>query len=279
MRRYPFGKFILEMPDDHKIIDIHKSAALYDRAYGLILETISRHNSTGAVIDIGANIGDTAAFFATYITNPIFCLEGNKTYSAYLKSNQRYLGDQVRLIEKFVRTEALSLLNLSYQGGSGTGAISIAEADCISENDFISSDKIIQITGNNIALIKSDTDGMDGFIIDDFLTKTEVPLFFECDTIAVLDGVPNPWPRVFNTIQKKDYSIIVFDNFGLPMLVEEDNPERILKDLCGYAHMQRAVHPIRIHYYDVWAFPRSWRSAQREIAEKLRADFLRPYRF
>jgi FkbM family methyltransferase len=279
MKLYPFGTFILNIPDDHKIVEIHRDLVFYDRAYGLLLKEISQASPRGTIIDIGANVGDTAAFIASHVQNPIISVEGGETYAAYFKSNQGQFGEQVSLVEKFVRTDALARLSLNYAGANGTGAMSVSECGGIDEEKFISTDVLIKMAGREIALVKSDTDGMDGFIVSDFVDKTNAPVFFECDTVAVLPGVENPWPELFRKLQRGRYSVIVFDNFGLPMLIEPDNPERVLKDLSGYAHLQRGVNPIRIHYYDVWAFPPKWERVFYRIAAKLRDRLLRPYAF
>jgi FkbM family methyltransferase len=277
MKRYLFGKFLLNIPDDHKIIAIHREAAFYDRAFGFILEEISKASPNGVMLDIGANVGDTAAFFASYVSNPIVSVEGNPEFTTYFKSNLRHFGDQVRLIEKFIRTDALASLKLSYSGGQGTGVLSVAETDAVDDSDFMSTDELLEEVGE-LSLVKSDTDGMDGFIISDMLEKApDVPLFFECDTTISLPGTANPWPGVFERLD--DYSVVIFDNQGLPMLAAEESAERVLRDLSGYLHLQRSVHPTRIYYLDVWAFPRSWRTTFDSVSERLRGDLLKPYAF
>lgn len=279
MKRYPFGKFILDIPDDHRIIEIHHGAALYDRAFGLMLEEIQRANPTGTIFDIGGNIGDTAAFIATYVSNPIVSVEGSPVYAEYFKSNLRHFGRQVSLVDKFVRTEALSKTSLAYGGKEGSGALKVSTSEALDDAKFVSVDELVKSARSNIALVKSDTDGFDGYIVSDFMAKTKVPLFFECDTLSVPSGMPNPWPALFSRLQSDRYSIVVFDNYGLPMFVEDEHPEKVLKDLSGYVHLQRSVHPVRIHYFDVWAFPPNSKDAFNRAAGRLRSDLLKPFGF
>jgi FkbM family methyltransferase len=277
MKRYPFGKFLLDIPDDHKIISIHQEAVFYDRAFGFILEEISKASPTGVMLDIGGNVGDTAAFIASYVSNPIVSVEGNPDFLAYFKSNLRHLGTQVRLIEKFIRTDALASLKLAYSSLGGTGFLSVNETDALDDTRFISTDDLLKEVGT-LSIIKSDTDGMDGFIISDMLAKApDVPLFFECDTIITLADAANPWPTVFDKLN--DYSVVVFDNKGLPMLISETDVAKTLRDLSGYLHLQRSVHPIRVHYLDVWAFPRTWKDTFDIVTRRLRGDMLKPYAF
>jgi FkbM family methyltransferase len=282
MKRYPFGKFLLDTPDEHGIFQIHKDAVLYDRAFGFILEEIAKAAPEAVMLDIGGNIGDTAALFATYVKNPIISVEGNAEFLEFFRRNRHLFGNQVTLVEGFVRTDSLSTLNLIYQSGAGSGKMTVSDSQNSVNYEFISTDTLIEMAkGRNqeLCLVKSDTDGMDGFIVSDFLHKTDAALFFECDMIATMSGVSNPWPAFFDSLTEKAYCIVVYDNFGLPMLIEERNPGKVLVDLAGYVSLQRTIPPIRIWYYDVWAFSPKWRSVFDEVALKLRKGLLRPTNF
>lgn len=284
MKNYLFGKFILDIPDDHKIVEIHCVHVLYDRAFGFIIEEIGKASPGGVFVDIGANVGDTAAVFASYSSNPILCIEGNVEFLNYLKSNLRHIGAQVHVLEKFVRTLDLEKLKIRYQHGSGTGAMSVGNGggQVVDSRDFVTVPDIAKKAkklGHDIALFKSDTDGMDGYIISDALELIDAPLFFECDTISILSELKNPWPKVFRELSERDYKIIVFDNHGLPMLIEEDDPEQKLLDLAGYIHLQHAVQPVRVHYLDIWAFPRRWDEVFQRISNLLRSRLLKPFSF
>lgn len=282
MKKYPFGKFILDIPDEHRIIDIHRSNVLYDRAYGCIIEEIARASPEGVFIDIGANIGDTAAFLATYAANPILCVEGSPTYSSYLRANLCHFSGQVRLIEKFVRTKSLSMLKLGYKEETGTGyLISESHYSDLADEQFIDILDLLKEASRlgSVSLVKIDTDGFDGYIVTDVLTAIDAPIFFECETTKILPDIPSPWPHVFEELEQKGYSLIIFDNFGLPMLLADCAKAEILRDLSGYIHLQYAVHPIRIHYLDVWAFPPSWSPVYEKVSNALRSDLLKPFRF
>ncbi|WP_421852685.1 FkbM family methyltransferase [Oricola sp.] len=285
MKRYPFGKFILDVPDDHRISAIHAVNSLYDRTFGIIAEFVASEQPNGTIVDIGANVGDTAAAFATVCGNPILCVEGNPEFLSYFNANKRHFGDQVSLIEAFVRAKALESLEFLYEGGTGTGAMSVANASDSPRDDslsFVSLGDIkqtIEQRGSDVVLFKTDTDGMDGYLIDEAIETFDCPLFFECDTNAILEGVPNPWPEVFSKLDRLGYAVVLFDNHGLPMVVADSSVGSVLRDLSGYTHLQRTVHPVRIHYLDVWAFPKNWSDTANRIFECLRSDFLKPYRF
>lgn len=283
MRRYLFGKTILDIPDGHKIREIHKQDGLYDRAFGFILEAISRRAPDSVFLDVGANIGDTAALMAGYVGNPIVSVEGGEDFLPFLRSNVAMLGPQVSLIEQFVRSESLTGSRLRYNSGLGTGALQLsADDDGLDDQRFISVRDLLDeasARGPRIGLIKSDTDGVDGFLMLDYLARTDCPLFFECDTVNTIGGIPSPWPAVFQMLSDRQYSVVVYDNFGLPVCVADSDPGTILRDLSGYIHMQYCTQPIRLYYLDVWAFPRSASGIFESVAQQARARFLRPYGF
>lgn len=278
MQRYPFGKFLLSMPDGHRIRDIHQVDTLYDRAFGFITEEISRKMPDGIFIDIGANIGDTAAYISTYCNNTILCVEGSETFLGYLRHNKNIIGDNIRVIEKFIGVEAFEGKNVEYVLANGTGCLRLGDGSGPASKNLLSIDEmLLQCAGllKPLALVKTDTDGLDGFIVQELLSKTDCPLFFECDTIHGIDGLETPWSDVFRRLN--GYGLIIFDNSGLPILTVRGGGESILRDLSGYIQTQFSVSRIRIHYLDVWAFPPNWLDVFDSVRSVLQSDLLRGY--
>lgn len=285
MKRYPFGKFVLDIPDDHRIFDIHKKDVLYDRLYGSVVEIIGASNSGGVIVDIGANIGDTAALMASVASNPIVAVEGSGEFLAFLRTNADLIGPQVSIIDKFVHVPAFESLRLAYDHHSGSGLLKTADP---AEGSELGADRFIDVPGliahcqsmgDDIALVKSDTDGCDGFIMAELLGNLTCPLFFECDTAAIIGNLPTPWPRLFERLDIEGYSVVIFDNAGLPMCAAEKDVGALLRDLSGYIQMQRCVSMTKIFYLDVWAFPPSARELYGVVSDNMRQRYLRPYGF
>jgi len=283
---YQFGKFILRIPDDHKIAEIHQQDLFYDRAYGFILEEVGRDNPDSVFVDIGANVGDTAAFFATYVRNPIIAVEGSPDFLPFLRANAPLLGDQLTVIEAFIRAKALAGRLMRHESGGGTGTLNFApseEQSNVSEQAFMSVENLLAYAregGREVGLIKSDTDGFDGFLMLDVLeSEVSSPLFFECDTIHTIADAASPWPEVFKTLAERDYRIIVFDNFGLPVAAATRDVDKLLTDLSGYIRLQYDVRRIRLYYLDVWAFPPSQNSLFDRVCERMRTSLLAPHGF
>lgn len=285
MRRYPFASYILDIPDDHKIFDIHAVDPFYDRTFTHIYSTIGAHKPSGLIVDIGANVGDTAAtILSTCHSNPILCVEGSPEFLPYMRSNLRHLGSRVTLLDRYLRPPATRSISLNavHERGSGFLTNDTTRGQTVACSSFVEWEEFLHIASQlapEIALIKTDTDGFDGYIVSELLHQTDFPIFFECDTNLVLPCIENPWPNVFKKLNERGYSILVFDNHGLPMLAAQSDVENILTDLSGYSSLQRSVLPIRVHYLDIWAFPPEWKETFVALKDVLRNDLLRPYRF
>lgn len=286
MKRYPFGNHLLYIPDDHKIGAIHGSHPLYDRAYGFIVAEIAKRSPQGAIVDIGANIGDTAAYIASHVSNPILSVEGSDDFLAYLRANRKFLPPQVTILERFVLPERLRASDLRFSNLEGTGSLvgSYGTGTAVAEERFIDIPALLaqarQLSADqSLALVKTDTDGMDADIVDEVLRIEDVPVFFECDPTMTPPQLQTAWPGVFEALTDRRYRIVVFDNFGRPMLCEGAHAGATLRDLCGYVSFQRSVHPVTLHYLDVWAFPESWNDVHANVSALLRAEHLKPNGF
>lgn len=284
MKRYAFGKYVLDVPDDHSILDIHRKDQLYDRLYGSIVERICSTAPRGVVVDVGANIGDTAAMIATHVSNPIVGVEGSEKFLEYLRRNAQIIGPQLTIFDRFVMPSAVKDRSLSYVAREGTGYLTSTtpERSAVPPEMFVDLAGLLgtcQEYGEEIALFKSDTDGCDGFIVAEAMDYLTCPLFFECDANDILEGVPSPWPATFDLLDSRGYAVVVFDNAGLPMCATASNAGTLLRDLSGYITMQRCAGLLKIFYLDVWAFPPGHAHLFGTVSDGLRQRFLKPYGF
>jgi len=270
-KSYQFGNFTLEIPSDHKIEEIHKVDLLYDRNIGMIIEEIARKYPYDTMTDIGANVGDTAAFIRSHCQNPIICIEGGKSFLQYLRKNIRVLGDNITLIDKFIMPDSDRSSAFSYSAGAGTGTLSLKQSD--SEGvDSISVQELIDLKvarNSSFCLVKSDTDGFDGPILSNMISHLETNFYFECDPNAHVTDTPFDWDYFFRMLDDKNYAIAVFDNFGLPIVFCEKNFTTIMSELLHYLELQRTLRRISIYYYDIWAF----RPEDRDIFQRAQRHY------
>jgi FkbM family methyltransferase len=285
MRRYPFGKFILDIPDNHRILDIHRKDILYDRLHCFAIELLAKRRPNGVLLDIGANVGDSAALMASVASNPIVAVEGSDEFLPYLRRNAAMIGAQVSIIDKFVNVPALNAVALAYEARPGSGALKLAGSipgESLPDSRFIDVSSVLahcKTISPETALVKCDTDGCDGFIVSELLQKVAAPIYFECDTTDLVGDAESPWPALFKQLDSANYSIVIWDNSGLPMCAVDQGVGSLLRDLSGYIHMQHCVGLTKIYYLDVLAFPPTDKSLFVEVAGCLRDRYLRPYLF
>lgn len=284
MKLVPIGKFIIEAPSDTPYSDFHKNHILYDRAFGDLIQEVSGANPEGAFIDIGANIGDSAAMFSTHCINPIICVEGSEKYTAYLRANISLIHNPVTVVEKFVVPQSHAEASLSFQQDRGTGElhatpveseslVNIADRITVRELHNLAIEKY-----GSIALFKSDTDGMDGQIIEEALSISDKIFFFECDLKLNFDpSAVSIWPKVFAEFEARRYSAIIFDNFGLPIIAQDVLDARQLMDLCGYIRAQFMTADVRLYYLDIWTFPPASKAVYDGAMNRLRRQLLKPF--
>jgi hypothetical protein len=258
MRLYPVGKFHLAFPDTHALFEIQRLHTHYDRAFGPVVEAIARRAPNGVFIDIGANVGDTAAMFATHAPNPVVCVEGNSTFLPYLQANAPLL-PKAEVVASFV--------GLLPDQSAERGYVSLGEVIRIAERD-----------NRSIALLKTDTDGWDAAILEQYTAQRETPLFFEFDPICTVGtggrSAHRQWLDLLQRLQEQAYSAIVFDNYGLPMSCFDRLPASHLMELSSYCRLQAMVGMRRVYYLDIWAFPKSWHGEYKAAATAVRRTFL-----
>lgn len=178
--RYRVGAVELELPLSHELPFYQHDHPRYDRQLGAIAANLG-----GPVVDIGANVGDTAAAIRAESDVPILCVEGDPRFFALLERNARVIGG-VEVQRAFVEGPARGRIE------RGAGTANVVEGD-----DKLPSKPLAQILGEHSAfakpaLLKLDTDGMDVPILLanlPLLEELRPVLFFEYDPHLGADPV------------------------------------------------------------------------------------------
>jgi FkbM family methyltransferase len=262
--RYKVGRFDLYFPEGHALKLIQSVMPTYDRAFRYIVREIGAASPGGTFIDVGANVGDTAAWFVDCApSNPVVCVEAFDKILPYLHRNAELIGPQVTIVEKFVRIAALDKENLVFSWAPHqTGGFVPADKD---NGDKIANDKFISIRDlkekycphSAIALFKSDTDGFDPAIIlenMDLLKREQSCLFLEYGPTVALGGYAI-CSNLIRRLEQENYAIILFDNHGRLMLHAETPYAALIEELLSWVVMQSKIGGQHIHYFDLWAFP------------------------
>jgi FkbM family methyltransferase len=271
---YQIGQIPLHIPLSHQLPYYRKALPEYSANIGRIGAAIQKKYPNLCLIDIGANVGDTAAIVRQYAHYPILCVEGSIAYLALLHSNVDHLAD--------VEIEP------SFLGGtSGPVAASVRIADGTAYLAMSSLDQgtiSLRSLSETIArhprfasakLVKSDTDGMDCQIIDgaaDYLARARPVLFIEYDPdlTARLGATAI---HVFDVLEASDYRYaLVYENTGDLMLLLDLHDKRLLRDLDAFFSGRKGGR-----YADICAF----HTTDSDLAlsmHRTEADFFRAVR-
>lgn len=261
-RSLTVGNFTLRFPPEHRLPDIKRLMPTYDAHLGWILREIGKADPDGSVIDVGANVGDTAAAVASFAPNPIVCVEGNPHFFNYLVRNVANIGSRVKTVSAFVHVNEIDGHGLVYHENTGTGSFHRSAGsnnECV---PMISVRDLVAAFGRDLALFKTDTDGLDALIVRDFLAERQetAVIYFEFDeSLPAIRNGEDEWAATFSALRERGYSMILYDNHGLPIAFAPSERPDVVEDLRFFVRQQYIRHSVRIHYLDIWAFPPSRR--------------------
>lgn len=259
-KEYSIGPYQIILPPDH-LLDGYQSTWLrYDRALGYIAGAVFQKYPESSAIDIGANVGDSAALIKQYADIPVLCVEGNPEFLEYLKQNALRIGG-IEIAEYFVGKDG-DYVNLE-RLLSGGGTASIIDAITVEESTVTQTKSLTSIIANypqfqNSKLLKIDTDGFDFFIIQssiDVISQLSPVLYFEYD----ISFDPHGETAGLETIQSLfdigyEY-FIVYDNYGNYLISLSNQEYDRFLDLTTYlvSNHRHSGTPV-VCYFDICAF-------------------------
>lgn len=230
----------------------------HETALGEIAAVIHAKYPGMVAIDIGANVGDSAALICKHVDIPVLCIEGDPFYHQLLKRNVARINRFIEIAPFFVGpngvieepritrrngTSIIDLANLSNERGG--------KIRCMTLED------ILRIHNNFSAsrLIKIDTDGCDFMILDGSLglIETNKPvIFFEYDISFCETGPQNGLEIILRLVSKNYLSFIIYDNFGNLMARIEDNFVSRFEEINAYLSSCRKFGG-GVNYIDICA--------------------------
>lgn len=250
---YSIGNLDILIPSSHKLPEYQKSYQNYDKKIRNIITSIERIKGVNTIIDIGANIGDTAVFIRSFSNAKIICIEGDNLSLDYLKKNTHNLSDIVICPVYVQGRDADEAYEIQRHGGTAR-----LEKSSKDENlEFMSLVDIMKINDiqpDSLELLKIDTDGFDFEILLDnskLIDNFRPDIYFEYD-ITPKEQFDIDSIKVIELLQSFGYSFIVYDNFGnLLNIVEDDCKQRFL-------HLNHYLKSCKkygggIYYFDIFA--------------------------
>ena len=177
------GRFVIELPLSHRLPSYRWLFPDYDGALGRLAAAVWRHHPDSSVVDIGANVGDSAAIIRSSCPAPMLCVEGDARFFALLERNARALGPRI-VLERTLVGAAAGTLAARLASRGGTARIVAAEG---------APGLVVEPLDAILArhpelppprLVKCDTDGFDLPIVEAGMPLWErlrPTLFFEYD--------------------------------------------------------------------------------------------------
>ena len=260
---YRIGDIELALPLSHDLPAIRGQYPDYSNNLVRLVSTLAQAMPVEdiAVVDIGANIGDTVALVRQAGRCPVLCLEADPGYFELLTRNTAALPDVERELVLVGTGEVTGHVLQRAKGSAGLVATGSASGQ--------RTDRLRDILARHPRfarprLVKIDTDGFDGLILEaelDWLAETTPVLFWEY--------APFLWPaghageQVFGKLRAAGYgTVLVYESTGHFRQTIALQDEVALEDMHA-----AALGWGRAHYLDIAAFP----AKDEALARQLRA--------
>lgn len=262
------------LPWSHRLPDYTRGDSPYGRN---LIELAAALAEPGArpvtLLDVGANVGDSALSVLGAVDARVLAVEGDPEYLEYLRLNCGS-DDRVTIVEALLSTEDGSGQvtavraggTTRFQADAGGQSHPTVTAEQLRENnpDF-----------DELRLVKSDTDGYDVALVPriaEVWQDAHPVLFFEYDhALSRIAG--NDPLAVWPALAALGYSVVaVWDNGGVPM-------GRTTVDAVGDLAkvLDRPLGGRRQHYWDVAVVHTSDETALAAIEKLVPQDLTDPY--
>lgn len=233
---------------------------LYDWALGELSPLLCAKYPDATAIDIGANVGDTAALLCSRQPIPVLCVEGHPQFLPYLRRNVERLPDGIEIAECLIGTRSGAVPVASLATVDGTATLTGATGSAATVGDVpvrtLADVLAAHPRFRRARLLKTDTDGSDFQIVVsalDVLSETRPVLFFEYFPTLRANGAREARETIAALAKAGYHRFLVYDNFGhLMASVRSDFGERFLTldhYLFSHLYFGRAIY-----YFDVFAF-------------------------
>lgn len=263
-QRHRIGGHDFVLPPSHKLPYYLERDPRYDVYAAGVLGRLAEDKDSVRIIDVGANVGDTAVIALSAAHNiSVTSVEGNPAFLSYARRNLAAFGERSTLIERFVGPIAglgSSYGNDGSTGGFGPSAQGLGQT---ADTPWVTPQELLaQASDDDLVIWKSDTDGLDIHLLVEHWTvidETCDVIWFEYDPFETL-GDTEDIPRLWQQLGASGRGVIVYDNLGNRMLSVPPggDVERIIAELTGWLGEQRESH-MEVAYFDLWALrPEVW---------------------
>lgn len=249
-RYYKIDGFDMDLGEGHMLSLTQKYNPMYDRFVCYLAKLVQ--GSSKWIVDIGANVGDTTAAMIKHTNAKILCVEPTEKFYKLLIKNINNFGEQynkrIEVANAFIANNGNKYTSVTVKG---TAIMQECNESNIPAYTLPNLLKIKNIDINNVALIKTDTDGFDSACMmsgGEYLKDISPFLYWENQIDN--DMQYKKFLDMADYLYKYEYNnFFVFDNYG-NYLCKTDYIG--LKDICGYINriqLKKSIYTFR--YVDV----------------------------
>jgi FkbM family methyltransferase len=255
------------LPPEHRLPYFQAVFPSYDRYFLPILNALSATQPV-LLVDVGANVGDTAiAAIQAGGDLQVVAVEGNPYFVGYLRHNAAPFADRVQVADRFAGPLNASM-RYSHNGSTGSfacadgaaagtrnGAVGESEGAGDGAPDWVEVSTLVK-DPSRLVIWKSDTDGNDIHLAVtnwDTLDKWCGVLWLEYDP-NLTQGDPADVAELGRLLGESKRTVWFFDNVGTHMATARGPAaQSLLADLTTWLRRQRAGETA-VPYLDLWAF-------------------------
>ncbi len=222
------GDFALEAPEKHALVALLKEQPYRDLCVGVTARCIARKYPGASFVDIGANIGDTAAMMASHARNRLILVEGSDYFFKFLERNARRLPNDVAIIKALISDGRDVTGDFHHWGGTS----SFVEES--TGRARTATRRLADVADAQTRFVKTDTDGFDFKILRssiEWLAEHKPAILFE-DQIRTRDDLAEADDLLARLTAIGFNHFVVWDDPGFHMVSTSD--PRVLEDLHRY---------------------------------------------
>jgi FkbM family methyltransferase len=217
--RVTIGRYKIKGPRGHPLNRIYKNRPTYQfEPWKHVAKILLKTKSNYPLLDIGANIGDSAAHFRMYSDAEILCVEADATYYRYLKKNSKEIGN-TRALNALVVDD----INREYRFLTRNGTGNIADSSEDSETykgTILKLEDLVHLLDREPCVLKTDCDGYDEKLLSEAVSlidqTQEFPVIFT-EGPSEMQMIKGQWHDYYNLIKKlteRNYAVHIYSNHG-----------------------------------------------------------------
>lgn len=257
---YSIGGASVVLPPDHKLPYYQRRDPTYDDYAGQIVSELARDVDKLLMIDLGANVGDTAVLALASADNvDVRSVEGSRRYAEYCRRNVAQFGPRAVVIERFVGPVGERRKFVETGTTAGFSGEAIEGGGAPDGTEWMAPSELLNgADAYPRVLWKTDIDGFDIHILVehwDVIRATCEVLWFEFDPPGTL-GDRGDIARLCELVGSSGLDMVVYDNLGRRMLSMPAGPPAgaVLQGLASWLAEIRLGH-MTVQYVDVWLMP------------------------